>query len=390
MPAAGVADDARDLPRARAAARVVEPDRARRRPDRARSSPNETAVGDAKSSGRSARWRATTPPPWNRGPARGRRSSSESTPDCTSADLSCATVHAGWRWRRSAAAPATCGAAMLVPESSAQPPPETDESTSTPGAATSGLSRSEIVVGPTDENSACVLRVGLPPISTAPTRDRALRVAGRRHRACAEVVVVVPGGDDGDDACRGSRVERARDDVAARLDLGLAAREVDDVHPVGDGRLDRGDDRRRVRVRAEPRVGLDEHLVVAEVRARRDAGDAAPARCGVSAFPAAIPATCVPWLESSSLERERALGDVARAFGANDARDDHLRRREPLLPLRESRRHRVSGRIEERVARVDPRVDDPDLHALTRRVERLRPRAPARRSAAASRSSCGA
>ena len=45
---------------------------------------------------------------------------------------------------------------MLVPENSAQPPPETDESTSTPGAATSGLRRSEIVVGPTDEKSACV------------------------------------------------------------------------------------------------------------------------------------------------------------------------------------------------------------------------------------------
>ena len=47
--------------------------------------------------------------------------------------------------------------------------PGTDDSTSTPGAATSGLRRNEIVVGPTHENSACVLVTGLPLISTAPT-----------------------------------------------------------------------------------------------------------------------------------------------------------------------------------------------------------------------------
>ena len=65
---------------------------------------------------------------------------------------------------------------MLVPESAAQPPPETEESTSTPGAATSGLSRSEIVVGPTDENSACVRVVWL--ISTAPTLIARAELAG--------------------------------------------------------------------------------------------------------------------------------------------------------------------------------------------------------------------
>ena len=40
----------------------------------------------------------------------------------TSADLICATVQSGWRWRRSAAAPATCGEAMLVPLNDAQLP----------------------------------------------------------------------------------------------------------------------------------------------------------------------------------------------------------------------------------------------------------------------------
>ncbi len=93
----------------------------------------------------------------------------ESAPDWTSADFSWSTDHDGWRWRSSAAAPATCGDAMLVPESSAQPPPEIDDRTSTPGAATSGLRRREIVVGPTDENSAWVRVVGFPPIATAPT-----------------------------------------------------------------------------------------------------------------------------------------------------------------------------------------------------------------------------
>ena len=71
-----------------------------------------------------------------------------------------------------------CGEAMLVPESSAQPPPETDERTSTPGAATSGFRRSEIVVGPTEEKSACVLFAGLPLISTAPTAIARSELAG--------------------------------------------------------------------------------------------------------------------------------------------------------------------------------------------------------------------
>ena len=60
-----------------------------------------------------------------------------------SADLICATVHVGWACRRSAAAPATCGEAMLVPLNSAQLDFGSDESTFTPGAVTSGLSASE-------------------------------------------------------------------------------------------------------------------------------------------------------------------------------------------------------------------------------------------------------
>ena len=67
---------------------------------------------------------------------------------------------------------------MLVPENSAQPPPEIDERTSTPGAATSGFRRWEIVVGPTEENSAWVRVVGLPPIATAPTAIARAELAG--------------------------------------------------------------------------------------------------------------------------------------------------------------------------------------------------------------------
>ena len=74
-------------------------------------------------------------------------------------------------------------------------------------------------------------------------RDRPCRVGGRGHGPGAEIVVVVPGRDDRYDAGGCRRVERDRDDVAARLDLRLATGEVDHVHAVGHRRLDRGDDR---------------------------------------------------------------------------------------------------------------------------------------------------
>ncbi len=276
---------------------------------------------------------------------------------------------------------------MLVPENSAQPPPETEDKTSTPGAATSGLRRSEIVVGPTDEKSACVAPVAADLDGS--DRDRRLGVRRRRHRAGAEVVVVVSGCDHGHDARCGRRVQGERDDVAARLDLRLPAREVDDVHPVGDGRLDRCHDRRRVGVRAEPGVGLDEDLVVAEVCARRDARDASLAGRRVCVA-GRDPGDVRPVARVVLAERElRARGEFAPLFGANDACDDHLRRREPVLALGEAGRHRVAGRVEERVLGVDARVDDPDLDSLSRGVERLRPRAPVRRSAAGVEASRG-
>ena len=76
-------------------------------------------------------------------------------PVCTSADLICAGVHVGCRSFSSAAAPATCGEAMLVPSQLAQSWSDgTDERIATPGAETSGFIPSEIVVGPPEENPA--------------------------------------------------------------------------------------------------------------------------------------------------------------------------------------------------------------------------------------------
>ena len=60
-----------------------------------------------------------------------------------SADFTCSGDQLGWRWSRSAAAPATCGAAMLVPSNTANGPPEfgsVDDRIAPPGADTSGLS----------------------------------------------------------------------------------------------------------------------------------------------------------------------------------------------------------------------------------------------------------
>src|SRR3954454_3574839 len=72
-----------------------------------------------------------------------------------SADLTCCGDQAGCRWTSSATAPATCGAAMLVPSNTANGEPafsgRVEERISGPGAATSGLSKCPNGVGPADE-----------------------------------------------------------------------------------------------------------------------------------------------------------------------------------------------------------------------------------------------
>src|SRR5262245_61631397 len=71
------------------------------------------------------------------------------------ADLTCSGVHVGWCWRSSATAPATCGAAMLVPSKTANGEPansgNVEERIAPPGAATSGFSRWPNAVGPAEE-----------------------------------------------------------------------------------------------------------------------------------------------------------------------------------------------------------------------------------------------
>ena len=93
------------------------------------------------------------------------------TPVVTSADLISDTVQSGCRCIRSAAAPATCGAARLVPLALSQSPSDagTDDRTPTPGAVTSGLNCSEYGVGPPEEKEAMRSGVGelCPPVDAA-------------------------------------------------------------------------------------------------------------------------------------------------------------------------------------------------------------------------------
>ncbi len=104
---------------------------------------NEMPVGEAKSSGFSARGRLIRPPP--------SRSTETSRPPTswtgsavwTSADLICATVQLGRCCLSRATPPATCGLAMLVPSSGPHGPPclfGSDDVIATPGALTSGFS----------------------------------------------------------------------------------------------------------------------------------------------------------------------------------------------------------------------------------------------------------
>ncbi len=81
----------------------------------------------------------------------------------------------------------------------------TDESTSTPGAVTSGFIRSESGVGPPEEKDA-IVRSDSDSAATVIARCGRAR---RGHRPVAEVVVVVPGRDDRDDPGRGGPVEGA-------------------------------------------------------------------------------------------------------------------------------------------------------------------------------------
>jgi len=100
-------------------------------------------------------------------------------------------------------------------------------------------------------------------------RDRVRGGARRAGRPEPEVLAVVAGGDHGHDSRERDVVDRLVHRVVRGIGLRAAAREVDDVHPVGDRGLERLHDLGRVRLVAERRRD-GEDAVVADPRFRRD------------------------------------------------------------------------------------------------------------------------
>src|SRR5213076_530800 len=80
-----------------------------------RTSPKERPLGLVKTSGLSAWTRSIRPPPSRVDGTSVVPEECTASPVDSSADLICATVQPGWRCLSTAAAPATCGDAMLVP-----------------------------------------------------------------------------------------------------------------------------------------------------------------------------------------------------------------------------------------------------------------------------------
>ena len=185
--------------------------------------------------------------------------------------------------------------------------------TSTPGAATSGFRRWDIVVGPTDENSAWVPLAGAPVISTAPTVIALREFAGDEMEPAPRSLKSFPAA-----TTETTPASAAASSASATTSLWgsisrLADREVEDVHPVLDCGFDRGDDLGSIPVRAQARVRPDQGPVVADVRARRDARHRlAVRRCACIAR--GDPATCVPCPELSP-SKARPFRFLARGGG---------------------------------------------------------------------------
>ena len=172
-------------------------------------------------------------------------------------------------------------------------------------------------------------------------RDRVGRRSGRACRAEPVVVAVVAGRDDGHDARSGDVPHGLDERVARRIGLWAAAREVDHVHPVANRRLEGGDDLGRI-ADVPDRRGHVEDPVVADLRARRDAGEAgclgvvAAARRGRAGVAGRDPGDVRAVERGLPVERQPAA--VVGAGADERARDDHLGRRPRGAALREAGR----------------------------------------------------
>ena len=204
---------------------------------------------------------------------------------------------------------------MLVPCSVPHGPPlplgRDGRGCRTPGAVTSGFSSSESGVGPAGREARDPVRV-----RRRGHGDRAGAFAGEPTEPKPKSPKSFPAATTGTTPGRGGALERADDEVAGRLDLRLAEREVDHVHPVRDRRLDRRCDLGRVPVETEARRRDRQRLVVAEVArsARRPRACAPRRRCRRP--PLRFRPTCVAWNEFVRVERRVAYFHFG-AGGAN-------------------------------------------------------------------------
>ena len=171
------------------------------------------------------------PPPSRVGGVSSRRRVLPLTGDrsSTSADLTWAPSRSGAARAAGRRAPATWGAAMLVPSKYCQRPSRlgTDERMPTPGALTSGFSPKEIGSRPPRRE----LR-DHPALRRGGGGDGLRRRARRVDRAGTEHVEVVARRDDGTTPASAAASIACDDDVARRRHLRLAQREVDHIHPV--------------------------------------------------------------------------------------------------------------------------------------------------------------
>ncbi len=156
-------------------------------------SPNESDCGSVKASGLSAEGSQARPAPSSSTGASVVLFVSEKAGPAVdiSADLTCFGVQPGCRCRSSAAEPAMCGVAMLVPAKTAKGEPansgRVEDRICAPGAEMSGFSWWPKSVGPADEKlvitparSVCISRISLPIVIFACPPVEAVASTSRR------------------------------------------------------------------------------------------------------------------------------------------------------------------------------------------------------------------